>query len=281
MIQLQNQQSKLSIDPSRGANVNTWTIEGHDIFYVDPISHAQPNVKYVGGNPVMFPIFSTLGLNGESHLLYDGKSINLSQHGLARLSREWKYELIDESSVRLTLCSSAGSLRVFPWEFELTVTYTLLEHQLQLSQSVRNTGTSTLPFVTGFHPYFSVSRASNCEVIGLLEGTPCQKISNHGPDDLNAHLPHRLDLANNEINHHFVSHARHTQLVDRLNGRRIAVRPDKNYPCLTVWSEPQKPFVCLEPVTGRRGAFETRENLIRLAPDELWTGGLEIEVLSL
>lgn len=281
MIQIKHQQSSLSIDPSRGANATSWTIEGHDIFYVDPISLAQPNVKYVGGNPIMFPIFSTLGLHGESLLRYDGRSIYLSQHGLARLSAKWEHELIGENSVQLTLCSDSSSLQIFPWEFELTVTYTLLERKLQLSQSVRNTGSSTLPFVTGFHPYFSVSRANNCEVIGLVEGTPCQKVSNHGPDDLDHHLPHRLNFSHDEINHHFVSNARHTQLVDRLSGRRIALRPDKNYPCLTVWSEPQKPFVCLEPVTGRRGAFETRENLIRLAPGEIWTGDLEMEVLSL
>ena len=281
MIHLEHQQSKLSIDPKRGANVASWSIEGQDIFYVDPDSYAQPNVKYTGGHPIMFPIFSTLGLQGSSQLRYDGKAIALSQHGLARLSKNWGHEQLGSHSVVLKLESSEETLSIFPWEFELNVTYTLHERQLTLSQSVHNTGGSTMPFVVGFHPYFAVSRASNCEVMGLVEGTPCQKISNHGPDDLNHHLPHRFNFARDEINHHFVSQARHTQLIDRLSGRRIAVRPDQHYPCLTVWSEPQKPFVCLEPVTGRRGAFETRENLIRLAPGETWSGTIEMEVLSL
>jgi galactose mutarotase-like enzyme len=281
MIHLEYEQAKLSIDPRRGANTTSWSIEGQDILYVDPQSYGQPQVKYTGGNPIMFPIFSTLGLNGESHVWYDGKPVTLSQHGLARLSTKWSHESLTKNSVTLKLCSSQDTLNIFPWDFELTVKYTLHERQLILSQTVRNTGDSVLPFIVGFHPYFSVSRASNCEVTGLVEGTPCQKISNHGPDDLNHHLPHRFDFANHEINHHFVSQARHTQLIDRLSGRRIALRPDMNYPCLTAWSEPQKPFVCLEPVTGRRGAFETRENLIRLAPTKEWTGSIEFEVLSL
>lgn len=281
MIQLKTSHSQAQIDPARGANLCSWSIQGRDIIYVDPSSYAKDQVKFVGGNPVMFPIFSTLGLHGENHLRYNGKSIQLNQHGLARLSKRWQAKQHRDNHVRLSLRSDEDSRKIFPWEFELVVEVELREHGMQLRQIVTNTGEETLPFVAGFHPYFCMSSAEHAEIVGLREGIPCYATSNHGPDDLKAHLPHRLPFGSAEVNHHFASEARTVQLIDRLKGRRIKITPSPEYPCLTVWNEPGQAFVCVEPVSGRRGAFQTREHLTRLAPQNVWKGQIDISVEQL
>jgi galactose mutarotase-like enzyme len=281
MIKLQYEHTKLELDPKRGLNLCRWSIEEQEIIYVDPVSYANPGPKFVGGNPVMFPIFSTLGLHGESDLHYDGKQIKLNQHGLARLSEDWAWEQSSPAEVSCRLNSSQQSLSIFPWPFQLEVQYRLGERSVHITQRVKNIGDTDLPFVAGFHPYFSISSPRHCEVTGLVEGTPCYFVSNHGADDLDSKLPHRLPLGQAEVNHHFVSHGKQVQLVDHFSGRRIAIRPDAAYQCLTIWSEPERPFICVEPVTARRGAFETRENLIRLQPDHTWEASMSYEVLQL
>ena len=277
MIVLQNGKAQLGVSPYRGAATCFWKIEGRDIFYVDQPSFKKKDIKFVGGNPAMFPNFSTLGLQGQSQLRYDGKKIQLAQHGLARLSTQWRSDLVTPHQVKLYLTSSVETLKMFPWDFLLEMTYTLGEHSLTLEQKVTNTGNQALPFVVGYHPYFQVSDPKHCELSGLREGQPCYFISNYGPSDYKTHLPYALPLGQAEVNHHFSSSSIIT-LTDRLAGRRIVVSPDKNYPCATIWSEPKRPFVCIEPVTGRRGAFETRENLIRLPVGEIWQGRIDMKV---
>ena len=278
MIVLQNGKAKLAINPYRGAATCFWQMDGRDIFYVDQTSYRKKEMKFVGGNPIMFPIFSTLGLLGQSQLRYDGKFVDLPQHGLARLSSSWRSNLLQENQLQLYLSSSPESLKIFPWDFNLQVTVTLGENSLVLEQKVINTGTETLPFVAGFHPYFQISDPIHCELSGLKEGQPCYFVSNHGPSEYNGHLPAKLALGSAEVNHHFNNESRAIKLVDRLSGRRIVVAPDENYPCATIWSEPGRPFVCVEPVSARRGAFETREHLLRLAAGETWCGKIAITV---
>jgi len=75
-----------------------------------------------------------------------------------------------------------------------------------------------------------------------------------------------------------VTGSRKITLKDRLSTRRIGLHPSGAFPCLTVWSEPGQPFICLEPTSGRRGAFETHENLNVLPAGEEWIGQVEIVV---
>jgi len=281
MIHLKNGSAEYSINPFRGAATCHWSISGRDILYIDPNSYFQPQVKFKGGNPVMFPIFSTLNLDGSTETSFHGKEINLPQHGSARLSNSWRVNMTSDSSAILYLQHTDESLKDYPFKFNLEVHYQLREDSLELTQKVYNPGNETMAFVAGFHPYFKVSDPSQCEVSGLVPGTQCYDLPNAGPFNFNAHLPHSLPLGKREINHHMVTGARKITLKDRLTTKRISINPSAAYPCLTVWSEPGEPFVCIEPTSGRRGAFETRENLTHLAPGKSWEGKVEFKVENL
>lgn len=281
MIELKNGKASYLINPYRGAASCAWTVAGQEIFYIEPESYAAPKIKFKGGNPICFPIFSTLGLHGEDHLIYDSLKINLPQHGLARLSSRWRANLDSPASAKLYLQHDEETMKVYPFPFELEVTYYLFEDGLRLVQRVYNPGKATLPFVMAFHPYFKISDPLNCEVNGYLPGTPCFAIPNGGHHNYQAHMPQMLALGREEINHHMVTGSRKITLKDRLSTRRISLHPSGEYPCLTIWSEPGQPFVCMEPTSGRRGAFETRDNLIRLSPGKTWEGQIEIRIESL
>lgn len=278
MITLNHKGARLSLLPFRGANTCSWTIEGRDVLWVDQDSLNAPTIKFAGGNPVMFPIFSTLALKGDSKLHYNGKKIQLEQHGLARLCSHWRPNLVRDDQVILYLDSNKETEAIYPWPFQLRFVYTLEEHSLTLEQEVTNPGKSPLPFVIGFHPYFKVSDPSQCEFIGHFPGRPCIHLDKSGENNYQAHLPHRLPFGKSEVDHHFNEHHNTVRLRDRKLGRTISIETSDEYKSMTIYSVPGKPFVCVEPVTGRRGAFETRENLIRLSPGQVWRGKVRISV---
>lgn len=278
MITLKNGTAKLSLLPFRGANICSWTRNGSEVLWVDRDSLKGPSLKFGGGNPVIFPIFSTLGIKGESSLSYDGQKIQLPQHGLARLCSHWRPNLSRDDQAILYLDSNSETEKCFPWPFQLRFVYTLGENSLTLEQEVINPGKSPLPFVVGFHPYFKVSDPSNCEFIGHFPGRPCIHIDKKGENNYQARLPHRFSFGKNEIDHHFTDHHSSVRLKDRVLGRTIQLDTSPEYRAMTVYSVPGKPFVCVEPVTGRRGAFDTRENLIRLAPGQMWRGRVHISI---
>lgn len=280
-VQLQSGPASVELLPSRGCNISNWRAFGRDIFYVDQSSLASPSIKYKGGNPIMFPIFSTLRLDGEGHLLYDGRHICLEQHGIARISPHWTPLSVDKSTARFQLKSCDSTRKIFPFDFELDLSVELQPDALVFEQKVFNPSTrDELPFSAGFHPYFKVSDPANCEISGIPVGTSYDMRLNSGETALGQHYCGRLPLGIQEINHHFVGPMRTLRLRDRLTGHDVTIRVSNDYRCLTVWSLPGEPFVCVEPNTGRRGALENRENLLHLQPGQSWKGQVRFELSS-
>jgi galactose mutarotase-like enzyme len=72
-------------------------------------------------SPVLFPIVGTLKNNTFHH---NEKNYHLSRHGFAR---EMEFQLIDstENSATFSIQSSEETLKVYPFEFELHLIYTL------------------------------------------------------------------------------------------------------------------------------------------------------------
>ena len=118
----------------------------------------------------------------------------------------------------------------------------------------------------------------HCEVSGIPVGARHDVRLNSGEKELGAHHAGTLPLGRREVNHHFRPQRGQVRLRDRLTGRDILLEISPSYPCLTVWSLPGEPFVCVEPVSARRGAFETREDLVRLPPGETWKGWLRLRL---
>ena len=102
-------------------------------------------------SPILFPIVGTLKDNS---FYYNGMEYHLSRHGFAR---DMEFELIDvtQNSATFSIQSSEETLKVYPFEFELQLIYTLEENNLSIAYKVINKGKSTMPFSIGAHPAFS------------------------------------------------------------------------------------------------------------------------------
>lgn len=101
--------------------------------------------------PILFPIVGKLRDNS---YIFQGKKYEMVQHGFAR---DREFDVVDQSdtSVSLLLRSDELSKAVYPFDFELKVTYSMQANGLQVAYEVRNTQPEKpIWYSIGAHPGF-------------------------------------------------------------------------------------------------------------------------------
>ena len=95
--------------------------------------------------PVLFPIVGKLNQNS---FRYNGEIYSLPQHGFAR-DNEFTVEKQSESATTFLLSSTEVLLTKFPFDFQLRITYTLIDSTLETQYEVRNPGSKSMYFSIG------------------------------------------------------------------------------------------------------------------------------------
>jgi galactose mutarotase-like enzyme len=112
-----------------------------------------------GQSPLLFPIIGQL-LDGRFN--YKGKHYFLPKHGFARKSI-FEFITLNDASAVLSLKSNESTLAIYPFQFELQVSFTLIEKGIKVSHTVINKDDENMYFSIGAHPGF------NCELGDYLE----------------------------------------------------------------------------------------------------------------
>lgn len=102
--------------------------------------------------PILFPIVGRLR---DNIYIFQGKKYEMGQHGFAR---DRDFDVVDQSdtSVTLLLRSDELSKAVYPFDFELKVTYSMQANGLQVAYEVRNTQPEKpIWYSIGAHPGFN------------------------------------------------------------------------------------------------------------------------------
>ena len=102
--------------------------------------------------PVLFP---NVGRYYEDHCLINGNSYTSGQHGFAR-DMEFTCTDKNDTSVTHLLESTAGTQKIWPYAFQLSITHTLNGRDLTVSWKVVNKDQETMYFTIGAHPAFNV-----------------------------------------------------------------------------------------------------------------------------
>ena len=232
-------------------------------------------------SPVLFPIVGTLKNNQYS---WQNRTYSLPRHGFAR---EKKFKLVSQSSDTLLfqLQEDAETLQVYPFPFQLSIRYQLMEASLQVTYLVENTGTSPLHFSLGAHPAFALpieptlsytdyylefSEPENAPIYPLTadaliapEPKPffdhTQQLSLH-PELFYGDALVFKNLQSNQIT------------LASQNGKRALDFHFPNTPYFGIWSARNAPFICLEPWHGiadhatASGKLEEKEGICTLLP---------------
>lgn len=98
--------------------------------------------------PVLFPVVGRL--KGDQYT-YDGKTYHMGQHGFARDS-QFTVEEQDDKHIIFLLTSNEDTKKMYPFDFELRVTYSLVNNLLSEHFTVTNKDTKEMIFGIGGHP---------------------------------------------------------------------------------------------------------------------------------
>ena len=106
--------------------------------------------------PILFPLCGNIK---DKKAIYKGKDYPIKQHGFA-LRSEFSLTEISDEKIIFELSANEETKAQYPFDFHLTVTYTLTEDVLTFETTVMNTGDEVLPYSFGWHPGFFLPKCS-------------------------------------------------------------------------------------------------------------------------
>lgn len=243
--------------------------------------------------PILFPIVGKLK---DDQYELEGKTYTMSQHGFAR-DREFK--VINHSSdfIAMTLAADEESLKIYPFEFELTIEYKLIGNCLIVRYLVKNSETeNTMYFAIGAHPGFNVPLDQNTRFDDYyLEFSPKQQRTFIPVTaDVLLQTDRTVELMDNSypLNREMFNEG--VLIWETKGNMRVELKSDKtkkavifdytDMPYLGVWSPyPQNaPFICIEPWCGVADTFDTygkydeKLGINTLLPNEQFTSSYQM-----
>jgi galactose mutarotase-like enzyme len=246
----------------------------------------QGGEKWPRRSPILFPIVCSV--NDDTYTV-DGKEYHLPRHGFARDTR-FKLIAQGEHKVTYALHETEETLKVYPYCFNLAVSYRLSGNKIHVVWHVENTDTRDIHFQIGGHPAFL---APGCKEDEELKGVIV--LTNHrshvsNPKSLKSYIDGSHEMTeipldvkgglmpfNDEFfaNDSVKIHDCQTSAACLLNpDGSPAVTVSYKCPIIAFWSPYQKkaPFVCIEPwyglgdPRGWKGEFKDKFYMNHLQP---------------
>ncbi len=227
---------------------------------------------WVGSAPILFPFVGRMKNAGYMH---QGEYYLFPLHGFAAAA---KFQLLASTvdSVIFCLRADAQSKRIYPFDFALTVSFSLFMSTLNVHYTVENLSGGTMYFAIGSHPAFRLpiemqdggSISDYFIEFAKPELSECYKL--HGgllatqATAQPLRFERRLDLSPTIFNEdalifkHIRSRA--LRLAHRSGATRLTMHLGEA-PHLGIWSKPAAPFVCIEPWHGYDDDAESSEEL--------------------
>ena len=245
-LELRSQDSHLRI-ATLGAECTRWSVAGHEMLW-----SRDPDC-WDATAPILFPVCGWTR-NGEARV--GGRTYPLGLHGFAR-SSQFRIEEAGEDHVRLVLRDDGSTRVLYPFAFELAVSYKLGPTSLEVTGDVRNQGRVPMPYAFGLHPgfrrdprllariRFDAQERADVPVIapGGLFSTQRRSI------ELSAH---DLTITSETFAAEalcFVPAASRGLVFEQKGGPSLRLE-FPGFDNLVLWSRPDAPFLCIEPWTG-------------------------------
>lgn len=235
-------------------------------------------------SPVLFPIVGALKNNT---YFYDGKSYQLSRHGLAR-DHQFEYSLMTDNELIFTLKSTDETMKIYPFQFELQIRYTLNHNSLSCSYEVSNPSAKELLFSIGGHPAFATPVTKEVTYSDyFIEFNSDDDLSCHKLEgDLISQDIRIINLKNKQLELSRSLFANDALVIKNLKSNVLSLKCHKSnyrldfdfdgFPYFGIWAAKGADFVCLEPWCGIADAVDhnqhlnDKEGIVKLNNNESW-----------
>ena len=294
--EIKNEHIKVKIK-SFGAELNSLQKIDEDLEYI-----WQGDSKYWNRHsPILFPIVGRL--KNDSYT-YQNQKYNMTQHGFAR-DKEFEVIKNEADFMEFRLKSDEKTLLIYPFLFELYISYTLVKTKLIISYKVVNKNADEMLFFICSHPAFNWTFTNESKKEDyFLEFENIKTTKRYFLNELGlVYKNEDLEIKNNKIllneelfkNDALVFNDANIKTVSLKNknenknenkkDNRIIKVDFESFPYLGIWSKPSgAPFICIEPWFGLADEENSNQNLedkkgmIRLEKDEVFSCFYSVEI---
>lgn len=256
-IKIQNQNTKAVIK-TKGAEL--CSLQKNEKNYIWNVNSDFWNKT----SPILFPIVGALK-NGE--YLFENKKYQLPRHGFAR---DFEFEVLEnkENSVTFSLKSSEETLKVFPFSFELKVSYFLENDKLIVKYEVHNCSSENMYYSIGAHPAFDIE--GNFEDFSLIFDEE-KKLETYKLDkDLFSGKTQTVELEGNILPLKYELFEEDALVFKNFATKSLTLAKNNipvlkvefpEFPYLGIWTKKNAPFICIEPWLGIADSTTATGNL--------------------
>ncbi|MGZ9676055.1 aldose 1-epimerase family protein [Flavobacterium sp. GNP001] len=238
--------------------------------------------------PILFPIVGTLKNNSFN---FNEQQYHLTRHGFAR---DMPFDIVQSSKTAVTfsLQADAKTLAVYPFHFELQVSYTLQDTSIFVDYKVSNKGEHSMPFAIGAHPAFALADNFNdYSLVFEKEETLKYFIL---ADDLVSDQTKVLATNDKKVALNYEMFENDALIFKTIESKELTiVQQDKpilkvkyaGFPNLGIWTKINAPFICIEPWFGysdtqnANGNLFEKEGMQKLNTNQSFTAQYQIEIL--
>ena len=239
-------------------------------------------------SPILFPIVGTLKDNSYTH---NGREYQMSRHGFAR-DMDFEVFFSSENSVGFSLQATNETKKMYPFDFELQIIYTVEKNKLQVAYKVINKEESQIPFSIGAHPAFSLE--DNFENYSIEFEKEEKLVYYLLEKDLISTKTKPLELHEKKMNLNYQLFENDALIFKSLQSKTITILENykpvlkvafEDFPSLGIWTKNEAPFLCIEPWFGysdtetQFGNLFEKEGIQILNKGEQFESKYSIEIL--
>lgn len=264
-----------------GAELTSIKYNGKEMLFQGvKVLDSNGNIYWKRQAPILFPIVGQLK-NSQTQI--EDKIYEMSQHGFAR---DMDFEEISktENKHHYMLKYNEGTLKKYPYKFELHVIYEIIGDTLTVTYKVKNIDDKIIYFGLGGHPAFNCDYSNGeYEIVfsenedkivflklknGLIDTEKAQNILQDNKiylkeDTFDNDAVIMKNLKSNKV-----------VLQNHETNQKILEFDFTGFPYLALWSKKGAPFVCIEPWQNTADRIDStqiykdKENIIELPQDK-------------
>lgn len=243
-------------------------------------------------SPILFPFISRI--KGGKYCV-DGNYYEMPAHGFFR-NMDITPCFQSEDAISFKITHSKETLSIYPYFFEFSVCYQLVDNKLNASFCVKNKGENEMLFMLGGHPGFNISedegefedyylkfeQKENVKAMQVVDGFLANEFKQYLSEENIIPLKHELFIPDAIV-------------LKDLKSKYVDILSNKNDSCirfhfsdfniLAIWSLNDKNanFVCLEPWNGIQKEFvldHKKMGVLNVGPNESKKYTYSIEIIK-
>lgn len=250
----------LTVTPEKGGMATSFTKDGEEYLWLRD-KNFESTDRPRCGIPILFP---NCGKPDDGVHHFGDAACPIEIHGLADLV-PWQVKTAADDAIELTLTPNGLTKFVYPFEFRLTMRYTLAGNTATLALTVSNDGDKEMPFSVGFHPYFAASNLDNVK-FDIQAATCSENAKGEQPAAPEVITLTRKPGSADSIRL-LTGVKSPMRMTDSGNGHTVTVSFDEA--CFgngVLWQQDAERFVCMEPWNGWANSVNEEGRHETLAP---------------